>query len=75
MKTIAEPVRDEAKQVIGLNSRLDEMVHTADVLYSVLQQSQAKHCEKCQFLYRVTLSSCPTCGDCMSTTIQLDALY
>ena len=71
----AESISAEARDVIKFNKRLDEMVNSADALYTILKQSQAKHCDKCQFLYMVTNTKCPTCGDYTSATIQLDAHY
>lgn len=75
VKPRTEPISVEAQDVIKYNQRLDEMVNAADALYTVLKQSKAKHCYKCQFLYMVTNTKCPTCGDYTSTTIQLDAHY
>ncbi len=65
----------DAQDALKLTARLDQMMSVVDNLYYVLNQSSAKHCDNCQFLYVVTSTACPTCGDLKSVTIMLDSDY
>lgn len=65
----------DAQDALKLTARLDQMISVVDNLYYVLNQSKAKHCDNCQFLYVVTSKACPTCGALKSVTIMLDNDY